>query len=180
MITSALPDITSWDTSLFIVPPIPSTGPLQWLVAKKSCTPFLPSCAMLDNNKPSLNWLAAPSENTSDNFLKLVDSWIEMLQNGFWGRRSQHTCHIVGSQKQSQLNVYPHASKHMQCIYGNLIVCPVNWLTKAINFSGKIPNKVHLYHNPTFFATSFTLFRWAVYPLAWSPGPSSVCYKKKV
>ena len=31
---------------------------------------------------------------------------------------------------------------------GNLIVCPVNWLTKAVNFSGKILNKVHLYHNP--------------------------------
>ena len=31
---------------------------------------------------------------------------------------------------------------------GNLIVCPVNRLNKAVNFSGKILNKVHLYHNP--------------------------------
>ena len=34
----------------------------HWLVAKKSCTPFLPSCVMLDNSKPRLNWLGTPYE----------------------------------------------------------------------------------------------------------------------
>ena len=52
---------------------------------------------------------------------------------------------IVGSQKQLQLNVFPHASKHMLC--KKLIVWPVNWLTKTINFSGNILNKAHLHHN---------------------------------
>ena len=42
----------------------------------------------------------------------------------------------------------------------------------------KILNKVHLYHNPTFFATYFTLFRWAVYHFAWTL--KCVSYKKKV
>ena len=104
-----------------------------------------------------------------------------MLQNGFWGRHSQHSCHTVVSQKQSQYWMCPSMFPYTCSAKGNLIVCPVKWLTKAINFSGKIRNKVHLYHNPCniFCNMSFTLFRWVVYPSAWTL-LTNVCYIKKV
>ena len=128
---------------------------------------------MLDNSTHSLNWLAGPSEKS------MTTSWNRWTVESRYCRmffeediRSILAISIVGSQKQLQLNVFPHASKYMLC--KKLIVWPVNWPTKTINFSGNILNKVHLN-----LATSFALFHWAVYPSAWTL-LTNVCYKKKV
>ena len=130
---------------------------------------------MLDNSTPSLIWLAASSEKyttTPWNWWTVESRYCRMFFEE--DIRSILAISIVGSQKQLQLNVFPHASKHMLC--KKLIVWPVNWLTKTTNFSGKILNKVHLHHN---LCNMFALFHWAVYPSVWTL-LTNVCYKKKV
>ena len=76
----------------------------------------LPSCVMPDN-------ITAQFKLTCDTIWKrclLPETGVQTIGSRccrmvFWGRHSQHTCHTVGSQKQSHLNVFPNASKHMQC-----------------------------------------------------------------